>query len=222
MIDAVVLVVAKAPVAGFAKTRLAPAFGHRTAARLAAAALLDTVDSARAVPGARVAVALTGELARAERAPELAEALRGCDVFPQRGTDFADRLANAHAAVADRWPGLPVLQIGMDTPQLRAEMLTGALVRLLADGVDAVLGPATDGGWWGLGLRRPTDARVLRTVSMSRQDTGVRTLSALRAIDLRVDRLLELSDVDTMADARSVAAQAPASRFARELAAVGR
>jgi glycosyltransferase A (GT-A) superfamily protein (DUF2064 family) len=222
MIDAVVLVVAKAPVAGLAKTRLAPTFGARNAARLAAAALLDTVDSARAVPGARVAVAMTGELARAERAAELADSLRGCDVFSQRGNDFSDRLANAHADVADRFPGLPVLQIGMDTPQVRPEMLTGALVRLLDDGVDAVLGPATDGGWWSLGLRRPTDARVLRAVPMSRVDTGMRTLFALRAIGLRVRRLPELSDVDTAADAKVVAEQAPATRFARELTAVGR
>jgi glycosyltransferase A (GT-A) superfamily protein (DUF2064 family) len=175
-----------------------------------------------AVPDARVAVAMTGELANAERAPELTDALRGCDVFSQQGNDFSDRLANAHADVADRFPGLPVLQIGMDTPQLRPEMLTGALVRLLDDGVDAVLGPATDGGWWSLGLRRPTDAHVLRAVPMSRVDTGMRTLFALRAIDLRVRRLFELSDVDTMTDAKLVAELAPATRFARELTAAGR
>jgi glycosyltransferase A (GT-A) superfamily protein (DUF2064 family) len=222
MIDAVVLVVAKAPVAGFAKTRLAPVYGHHHAARLAAASLLDTVDSALSVSGARVAVAMTGELARAERAAELTDALRDCDVFTQRGDDFGDRLANAHADVAARFPGLPVLQIGMDTPQLRPEMLTGALVRLLDDGVDAVLGPATDGGWWGLGLRRPTDAHVLRAVPMSRADTGMRTLFALRGIGLRVHRLLELSDVDTMADAKFVAAQAPTTRFAHAMTAVRR
>ena len=139
-------------------------------------------------------------------------------VFPQRGTDFADRLANAHADVAARFPGAPVLQLGMDTPQVPPPLLTAALARL--DEADAVLGPAVDGGWWALGLCRPTDAHVLRTVPMSRPDTGARTLAALRATGLSVSLLPSLSDVDTMADAVRVAAQAPATRFARAFAAV--
>ncbi|MFL6123357.1 DUF2064 domain-containing protein [Actinophytocola sp.] len=217
---AVVLVVAKAPVAGLAKTRLAASVGARAAARLAAAALLDTVDSARAVRDVTVACALTGDLAQAERTGELAAALRGCVVFPQRGVDFADRLANAHADVAARFPGAPVLQVGMDTPQVRPALLTGALTRL--GETDAVLGPAVDGGWWALGLRRPADARVLRGVPMSRPDTGALTAAALRGIGLRVGPLPMLSDVDTVVDAVLVAAQAPSSRFARAFAAVGR
>jgi rSAM/selenodomain-associated transferase 1 len=216
----VVLVVAKAPVAGLAKTRLAASVGTRSAAMLAAAALLDTVDCARAVPGATVACALTGSLADAERAPELAHALRECVVFPQEGTDFAARLANAHAWIAANFPGSPVVQVGMDTPQVRPELLSSALTRLTD--ADAVLGPATDGGWWALGLHRPADADVLRDVPMSRPDTGARTVSALRAIGRHVELLPSLSDVDTMADAVTVAAQAPGSRFAQAFAVMSR
>jgi uncharacterized protein len=209
---AVVLVVAKAPVAGLAKTRLAATVGAKRAAELAAAALLDTVDSARAVLGVTVACALTGSLADAERSAELTETLRDCVVFPQRGGDFATRLANAHADVARRFPGTPVLQVGMDTPQLRVALLTSALLRLRE--ADAVLGPAADGGWWALGLQRPEDAHVLRTVPMSQPDTGARTLGALHDIGLRVEILPVMSDVDTMDDAVAVAAQAPDTRFA--------
>lgn len=217
-LTAVLLVVAKAPVAGFAKTRLAASIGARAAARLAAASLLDTVDSLCAVPDVTVACALTGELNAAERAGELADALRDCVVFPQRGVDFADRLANAHAEVAARFPGAPVLQMGMDTPQVRPPLLTAALAKL--GETDAVLGPAVDGGWWALGLRRPTDAHVLRTVPMSQPDTGARTLAALRANGLSVSLLPSLSDVDTMTDAVQVATQAPTTRFAQAFAAV--
>ena len=209
---AVLLIVAKAPVAGFAKTRLAPAVGARHAARLAAAALLDTVECVRAVPDVVPVCALTGDLAAAERSAELVTALAGCVVIPQRGTGFADRLANAHADVGERFPDTPVLQVGMDTPQMRPALLTGALTRLAE--FDAVLGPAADGGWWALGLRRPADAHVLRSVSMSREDTGEQTLFALRGIGLRVEHLPMLSDVDTVADAAGVAAQVPSSRFA--------
>lgn len=209
---AVLLVVAKAPVAGFAKTRLAPAVGARQAARLAAAALLDTVDCVRAVPDVVPVCALTGDLEAAERSAELVAALSDYVVIPQRGVDFAERLANAHADVAAHFPGSPVLQVGMDTPQLRPPLLTGALTQLAE--CDAVLGPAADGGWWALGLRRPADAHVLRSVPMSRADTGELTLFALRGLGLRVAHLPVMSDVDTVADAAGVAALIPASRFA--------
>lgn len=218
--SAVLLVVAKAPVAGFAKTRLASSVGVRPAARLAAAALLDTVDSVRRVPDSVFACALTGSLESAELSAELTSALRDGVVFPQHGATFADRLANAHAEVAARFPGMPVLQVGMDTPQLLPALLTSALTRLQES--DAVLGPAADGGWWALGLRRPTDAHVLRTVPMSQPDTGSRTLAALRAAGLRVEHLPMLSDVDTMADAVLVAALAPTTRFAHTFAAVAK
>ncbi|MCT2582949.1 TIGR04282 family arsenosugar biosynthesis glycosyltransferase [Actinophytocola gossypii] len=218
--DACLLVVAKAPVPGLAKTRLARSVGDRVAAGLAAAALLDTLAAVLAVPGTLPVVAMTGSLPAAERSAELTAVLSSCTVVPQRGADLGERLANAHAEAGGLFPGVPVFQIGMDTPQLRPEVLTGAVVRLLAEDTDAVLGPATDGGWWGLGLRSPAAASVLRTVPTSRPDTGSRTLFALRGKGLRVRRLLAMSDVDTMADAARVAATAPGTHFARAYSAV--
>jgi rSAM/selenodomain-associated transferase 1 len=211
------LVVAKAPVSGFAKTRLSPAVGERRAARLAAAALLDTVDAVLATLGVVPVVAMTGAIEEAERSAELTGSLSACTVIPQRGKDFAARLANAHADAAALHSGRSVLQIGMDTPQLRPELLAESVEALHAPGIDAVLGPATDGGWWCLGLRSPSMAGVLRTVPMSRSDTGARTEHALRHAGLTVGQLPELSDVDIMADAFRVAALAPATRFAAEV-----
>ena len=211
-----VLVVAKAPVAGLAKTRLIPIGGPRQAAKLAAAALLDTLAAVLATPGTHPVVAMTGELADAERAAELRDLLRLCTVIPQRGRDFGERLANAHADIVHF--GRSVLQIGMDTPQLTPRLLTESIDRLHAPGIEAVLGPATDGGWWALGLRSPCHARVLRDVPMSRADTGARTRAALIRAGLRVGDLATLSDVDTAADAIRVAGAAPESRFATQLA----
>ena len=213
------LVVAKAPVAGLAKTRLGAVIGPRQAARVAAAALLDTLDAVLAVPSAVPVVALTGDMSRAERGDEVAEALTGCVVIPQRGKDFADRLANAHADVAKAYPGRAVFQIGMDTPQLSATLLRESIDALHQPGVDAVLGPALDGGWWGLGLRNPLHAKVLRWVQMSRADTGRQTFGRLRRAGLRVSTLPELSDVDTIADARAVAVTVPFGRFAEAVLA---
>lgn len=219
--DVCLLVVAKAPVPGFAKTRLCPPATLEQAAAIAAAALLDTLDAALAT-GLRTVVALTGTLAQAVHAQQLAEALSRCTTIQQRGDGLARRLAHAHADTAALQPGNAVLQIGSDTPQLTAATLAEAAAALHSDGHGAVLGPATDGGWWALGLRDPAHAAVLHDVPMSTSDTGRRTAAALSAARLRVGLLAELSDVDTMADAERVRGQAPHGRFAAAVARVSR
>lgn len=214
------LVVAKAPVPGFAKTRLCPPATDAQAAEIAAAALLDTLDAVQATPGALPVVAMTGDLAAAARGPELGRALRQTTVIAQRGWDFGARLANAHADVAAVHAGLPVLQIGMDTPQVTPELLGASIEPVQHGEHGAVLGPAEDGGWWGLGLADPHHAQVLAGVPMSRADTGARTWRALAAAGLDAGALPKLSDVDTLADAVRVAAQRPHGRFAAAVRAV--
>jgi glycosyltransferase A (GT-A) superfamily protein (DUF2064 family) len=131
------------------------------------------------------------------------------------GQRIATSIADAAALVAHR----PVLQIGMDTPQAGAALLTHCLDLLHHDGVDAALGPATDGGWWVLGVRHPKLAELIADVPTSRADTGERTLAALRAAEARVVQLPELSDVDTWRDAVAVAAEVPGGRFAAAVTA---
>ena len=88
----------------------------------------------------------------------------------QRGDDFAERLANAHEDASRVAGGLPILQIGMDTPQV-TDALLAECARSLLDS-EAVLGMARDGGWWVLGVHDAASAGCLRTVPMSRSDTG--------------------------------------------------
>jgi glycosyltransferase A (GT-A) superfamily protein (DUF2064 family)/SAM-dependent methyltransferase len=211
----VVLVIAKAPVAGLAKTRLCPPATPGQAAAIAAAALLDTLEAVSNVPSVRPVLAYTGPFADAEAALEIRTALTGWRLMPQRGKSFGERLANAHADTATLFPGRPVLQIGMDTPQVRPGLLGDALHRL-AD-TDAVLGMAADGGWWALGLRDPMHAGALRDVPMSTPDTGRLTRLALSERRLRTASLPVLSDVDTWQDALVVAKAAPDTRFAAAL-----
>lgn len=209
------LVVAKAPVAGLAKTRLGALVGDVPAARLAAAALLDTLDACEGAVGAgRLHVAMTGDPGAAERGGELRERLAAYDVFEQCEGGFDVRLAHAHRTVAERAPGAAVVQVGMDTPQLTPALLSDVAAGL-AD-ADAVLGPAADGGWWVLGLRDPGAAGALVGVPMSTARTGELTRAALHASGLRVGTAPELRDVDEVADARAVAATTPRTRFARE------
>lgn len=209
---AIALVVAKAPVPGRAKTRLSPPATPEQAADIAAASLLDTCRAVASVPGAEVVVAWTGETDLAARRSEVVAALDRVRVVPQRGVELGARIAAAHASAGQVAPGAPVLQIGMDTPQVGPELLEFGLERL--GRADAVLGPASDGGWWALGLRDPRCAEVVRNVPTSRPDTGERTAWELRRAGLRVAQLPDLSDVDTMRDARLVAEDVPGSRFA--------
>lgn len=214
------LVVAKAPVPGEAKTRLAVTVGFEMAAVIAAAALLDTLDAVLETPVAARVVALTGDLDQVHGPEVLRAKLAGFTVVEQRGDTFAERLAYAHTDAADAAGDRPIVQIGMDTPQVTPELLTRCAQRLLD--TDAVLGPATDGGWWLLGVRNAAMADCLRDVPMSRADTGELTLTELRDRGWEVVLVDELADVDTAADVDGVRRDcARGSRFTFATAAAG-
>ncbi|MGH3458525.1 TIGR04282 family arsenosugar biosynthesis glycosyltransferase [Aeromicrobium sp.] len=205
-----VLVVAKAPVPGQAKTRIARDIGDDAAAELAAAALLDTLDTATAT-GMPVVVALTGDLERAARSDEIAAVLGGLRLVPQIGATFGERLAQAHV---DADAGHGVIQVAMDSPQIRVDDLREAAE--LLDDHPSVLGPAEDGGWWLLAVRRGSDASGLASVEMSTASTGQHTLEVL---PMPTALLRTLRDVDTWDDARAVAAELRSSRFGAAVAA---
>jgi glycosyltransferase A (GT-A) superfamily protein (DUF2064 family) len=212
-------VLAKAPVPGRVKTRLCPPASPTQAARIAAAAFLDTVDAVLAVPDVTPVVALTGDLAQAIETEALTEQLRATTVLPQRGTTLGRRIAAAFADTAAAVGDRPELQIGMDTPQVDPKLLSHCLDLLDGDGVDAALGMATDGGWWILGVRHPALADLIADIPTSLPDTGQRTLAALRASGCRLAELPELSDVDIWKDAVAVAAEVPDGRFAAAVVA---
>jgi uncharacterized protein len=201
------LVVAKAPVPGRVKTRLGAHVGMENAAGLAAAALLDTLAACGSA-FADCHLALDGDLDDAVRFSELRRGLAGWTVHRQRGDGLGQRLAHAHADAAG--PG-PTVQVGMDTPQLTALHLHG--VAEAARTGDAVLGPAADGGWWVLALSDPSAAAVLAGVPMSRPDTFAATRAALVAAGQTVRVGAGLTDVDTVEEAASVAADLTGGHF---------
>jgi glycosyltransferase A (GT-A) superfamily protein (DUF2064 family) len=158
-------------------------------------------------------VAMTGDLDRASGSDEIRRRLDGFTVIDQRGEGFAERLVAAHADAAAAAGERPVLQIGMDTPQVTPQLL-GRCAQTLLD-APAVLGLARDGGWWVLGVRSAGLAQCLREVPMSTSATGALTLAALRHNGVDPILLPELHDVDTIDDVETVrAACAPGSRFA--------
>ncbi|MQA77328.1 MAG: DUF2064 domain-containing protein [Streptosporangiales bacterium] len=203
-----IVVLAKRPAPGRVKTRLTPPFTPDQAAALAAASLTDTLDAVGAAPVAARALAFDEDPDGWLRP--------GYDLVEQVAGGLGDRLAGA---VRDAYAlcGLPLLLVGMDTPQLTPRLLAAAARRLLVTGVDAVLGPATDGGYWAIGFRTPRD-HAFAGVPMSTPATYRAQRRRLWTLGLRVDELHPLTDVDDVATARGVAASSPHTRFARLLA----
>ncbi len=203
MSRAALAVIAKAPEAGRSKTRLCPPCTRAQAASLAQAALTDVLAAVAATPAARRVVVLDGEPG--------AWLPAGFELLAQRGDGLAERLACAFADL-----GGPAVVLGMDTPQVTPALLGDALRALAC--APAVLGPACDGGYWAIGLQA-AEARVFDGVPMSTADTEPAQRERLDALGLRCTQLSLLRDVDTIEDARAVAAAAPDTRFARALAA---
>ena len=199
------LVIAKEPVPGRVKTRLTPPCTPEQAAALARAAIEDTLAAALAVRrGIRRVLVLDGE--PGDWVPD------GFEVIPQRGDGLAERLA---AAFEDA--GAPAFLVGMDTPQVTPGLLEAGLDAVLEG--DAAFGAALDGGYWGIGLRE-ADARAFDGVPMSRANTGAVQRARLAILGLRTAILPPLRDIDTIEDARAVAAEAPDGRFAAAYEAV--
>ncbi len=186
------LIMAKAPVPGRVKTRLCPPCSPEEAAAVAQAALADTLDAVAACGADRRILALDGE--PGEWLP------RGFEVIAQQGDGFDRRLGAAWSHA-----GGPGFQVGMDTPQVTATDLNDALAALDRPGDAAVLGPALDGGWWGIGMLRP-HPRAFAGVPMSSSATGEAQRVRLESLGMEVTMLAQQRDIDTYADLMAVAA----------------
>ena len=206
-VDIALLVIAKQPVPGKVKTRLCPPCTPAQAAELAAAALLDTSAAVAATPASRRVLVFEGDPARWQPP--------GFETVPQRGDGLGDRLAAAFDDIAG-----PALLVGMDTPQLTPRHLVAALDRLRQPGVDAVIAPTFDGGYWCVGFSRSVPG-AFSGVPMSTQETYARQLERFDELGLSVGVEAPLRDVDTIADAQRVADEAPHSRFAEALRSCG-
>ena len=204
-----ILIMAKAPVPGRVKTRLCPPCTPEEAAEVAEAALADTLETAARCGADRRIVALDGE-----PGPWLPP---GFVVVAQRGRGLDERLGAAwHDA------GGAGFQIGMDTPQLTAADLDDALARLDRPGrAPAVLGPAVDGGWWGVGMARP-HPDAFAGVPMSTSRTGAAQRARLEALGMDVELLAAGRDIDTVDDLLAVSAGMGRGRTPSLVASLGR
>jgi rSAM/selenodomain-associated transferase 1 len=186
------LVVAKRPAPGQTKTRLVPSLSTEQAAALYECFLQDTLDLMRQIPDVQPVVAYLpaeAETYFANLAPDFEHIL-------QKGPDLGVRLDNALTSYLRRGYRRVVI-INSDSPTLPPSCLTAAF-EALAGGGDVVLGPCDDGGYYLIGIKRPTP-RLLREVRMSTPSVTTDTLNLAAEEGLRVELLPVWYDVDDAA-----------------------
>jgi len=188
------LIFAKAPVLGQAKTRLIPALGAAGAAalheRMCHAALV-LATSARLAP-----VQLWCHPDTHHAFFSTCRAMYGVELHEQRGADLGIRMRNAfdHALSSSRYAVI----IGTDSPDLTGEDLQMAF-RALDDGVDTVLGPATDGGYVLIGLSRPAP-ELFTAIDWGSDRVLAQTRARLADLGLRLQELPPRHDIDRPED----------------------
>lgn len=215
-----VIVMAKAPRAGEAKTRLAPPLTRAAAARLAASLFADTVGLALGA-GAAVCVAYSPADGRAA----LEEALRFAALeqttseilwLEQRGADLGERLAGVvELAFAEGFG--PVLLVGADSPTLPPDFIVAALEGLAGGRADVALGATSDGGYYAVGLRAPAPG-LFDSVEWSTPRAYAQTARNAARLGLRLLELPLWYDVDTPGDLLRLRAELDGDEVARRRA----
>lgn len=194
MNDACLLIIfAKAPVAGYAKTRLAPALGAVAAARLASQMLEHALGGALASAVGPVELCCSPDVTHAQF--QLAADISGVVLTQQGGGDLGQRMQLAFARALARYRR--VVLIGTDAPALDAAVLRQAAKALHRH--DAVFAPASDGGYVLVGLSRPAPA-LFDGIDWSTAKVMAQTRARANALGLTLCELPTLHDVDEPQD----------------------
>jgi uncharacterized protein len=195
-----IVVFAKSPTPGTVKTRLSPFLTSREAAELYRAFVQDTLNTARSVANTQTSVAYSP----ADAEPVLREIIGSPTVswFAQSGESLGDRLLRAfrNTLVNDT---MGVVTVGSDCPALPQHIFEQAFDGLREH--DVVLGPATDGGYYLIGLKnqRTHNDRYIdlfRDISWSTDLVYPQTIRAATTAGLSLLELPEWSDVDQAKD----------------------
>jgi len=118
------------------------------------------------------------------------------EFFPQEGGSLGKRMSNAFTKVFSLEVEKAVI-IGTDCIEISNEVISQAFDAL--EVVDVVLGPAEDGGYYLLGLKKP-DPHIFHGISWSTGLVLDQTLKKIKEKGLKFQLLKTLRDVDTVSD----------------------
>ncbi|WP_417617061.1 TIGR04282 family arsenosugar biosynthesis glycosyltransferase [Oceanisphaera sp.] len=192
-----IIIFAKAPVAGLAKTRLMPVLGAEGAARLAQQMLNSTIEACLAAALGPVELCMSPSFCAPEwQAFSLPPAL---ELSEQGEGDLGQRMARAaHRALVDKGAlQQQVLLVGTDCPQLSPALLRRAAQRLST--LDAVLHPTRDGGYALLGLRQFNN-HLFTNMPWSTDRVANLTRQRLAALGWHYQLAEQLQDIDDPQD----------------------
>ncbi len=191
-----VLLFVKAPVRGQVKSRLARALGRQLAREAYEHFSLDIVRTIRKYPF-RIFFSPSGS------GTALTHWLGNDLVYiPQRGRDLGKRMENAFIMSFSDGIEKAVL-IGSDIPDLKAGVINEAFSAL--DKNDAVIGPASDGGYYLIGFRKDTFVQaIFKGIKWSSDSVFRETIRIFKKLGSKVNTLPEWRDVDTVEDLRAL------------------
>jgi len=196
MPDTALVVMARYPQIGTTKTRLARTIGDEETVRLYRAFLTDLAHKFAGhvcdLHWAYTPANIDYLSFMATLAPALTEHMHA---FPQQGTDFGARLYHAFQWMHDQGYQRTIV-IGSDSPQISSKIIMQAQKGL--EKADVVLGPADDGGYYLIAMRRPYD--VFRGIPMSTSVVAQKTIELAQSQGLKVHTLEHLFDIDELPD----------------------
>ena len=217
------LVMAKQPVPGRAKTRLVPPLTGDSAASLYHCFLEDILATVRAAARLEAFMPVIAYTPAAAYGffrrlapdfwliPQEGYAPRPPSARPQqeapshRPERLGDRLQFVLSTVLGC--GLrQVAAINSDSPTLPAKLLCSAFRRLDDPRIDAVFGPCADGGYYLIGVKAPP-GRLVTDVQMSTPTVLRDTLAIAAEVGIRVDLMPEWYDVDSADELKRLSAE---------------
>jgi hypothetical protein len=185
------LIFAKNPIPGKVKTRLAESIGNSGAVEVYLNLLKHTMDVVRK-SGLPTQIWLSD---RQELHPFFAGF--GFDIHRQEGNDLGERMNHAFEKSFRENPRSPVIIIGSDCPELSADILLEASQKLAEQ--EMVIGPATDGGYYLIGLKQAQPELFLNK-SWSHPNVFKEALHSAEKLNISVQLLPQLSDIDEKED----------------------
>ena len=197
----ILVLFAKPPMAGVAKTRLAEALGVEGAAAIAAALLEDTLtlcENVRFEDGGKpdLVIAYSEGKEFFEEAVDCRPAYDRWKLLLQGKGNLGERLDKALADIAPEEADQTIF-VGMDSPHLPPERVAEGFARL--GEARAVLGPCDDGGYYLVGVKGRWPIGILAPVRWSTNEAMADTVKAFEQAGMDVASLEPWYDIDDLA-----------------------